>query len=202
MGRGATKTGIRQRCTTYGVMFSLAAYFLNLCTLSPRVHAASAGRLSSDQQASAEHCAQSRGAAQSPASGVADHEQKEDPFCCDLRSAHNKVIPSFLILADFLPVVAHLFLPSSAKTLADHKAVADFYRVEGSRLQREAEQHAGLVKKAVSEASGQMPWASHHYEWAEHCRKLADSLGQAAQEAQALAKIHESLAQSSVGDKK
>lgn len=113
MGRGATKTGIRQRCTTYGVMFSLAAYFLNLCTLSPRVHAASAGRLSSDQQASAEHCAQSRGAAQSPAPGVADHEQKEDPFCCDLRSAHNKVIPSFLILADFLPVVAHLFLPSS-----------------------------------------------------------------------------------------
>lgn len=91
---------------------------------------------------------------------------------------------------------------TAAKTPADHKAVADFYRVEGSRLQREAEQHAGLVKKAVSEASGQMPWASHHYEWAEHCRKLADSLGQAAQEAQALAKIHGSLAQSSVGDKK
>ena len=91
---------------------------------------------------------------------------------------------------------------TAAKTPADHKAVADFYRAEGSSLQREAEQHAGLVKKAVSEAGGLMPWASHHYEWAEHCRKLADSLGQAAQEAQALAKIHESLAQSSAGDKK
>ena len=86
---------------------------------------------------------------------------------------------------------------TAAKTPADHKAVADFYRAEGSSLQREAEQHAGLVKKAVSEAGGQMPWASHHYEWAEHCRKLADSLGQAAQEAQSLAKIHESIAQSS-----
>ena len=86
---------------------------------------------------------------------------------------------------------------TTAKTPADHIAIADFYRTEGSRLQREAEQHAGLTKKAVSEAGGQMPWASHHYEWAEHCRKLADSLGQAAQEAQALAKIHESIAQSS-----
>ena len=91
---------------------------------------------------------------------------------------------------------------TAAKTPADHKAIADFYRAEGARLQREAEQHTGLAKKAVSEAGGQMPWASHHYEWAEHCRKLADSLGQAAQEAQALAKIHESLAQSSAGDKK
>lgn len=113
MVRGTTKTGIRQRCIAYGVMFSLAAYFLNLCTLSPQVHAASAGRLSSSQQASAEHCARSHGAAQPPAPGVADQEQKENPFCCDLRSEHKKVIPSFLLLTDFLPVVAHLFLPSA-----------------------------------------------------------------------------------------
>ena len=86
---------------------------------------------------------------------------------------------------------------TAAKTPADHKAVANFYQAEGARFQREAEQHAGLAKKVASEAGGQMPWASHHYEWAEHCRKLADSLGQAAQEAQSLAKIHESIAQSS-----
>ncbi|MGE0823491.1 MAG: hypothetical protein AB7G75_24370 [Candidatus Binatia bacterium] len=84
---------------------------------------------------------------------------------------------------------------TTAKTPADHQAIADFYRAEGARLQREAERHAGLAQKAQSEAGGQMPWASHHYQWAEHCRKLADSLGQAAQEAQALAKIHESMAQ-------
>jgi hypothetical protein len=91
---------------------------------------------------------------------------------------------------------------SAAKTPADHQAIADFYRAEGNRLQREAEQHTGLAKKTVSEAGGQMPWASHHYEWAEHCRKLADSLGTAAQEAQALARIHEDLAQSSAEEKK
>ncbi len=88
---------------------------------------------------------------------------------------------------------------TAAKTPADHKAVANFYQAEGARFQREAEQHAGLAKKVASEAGGQMPWASHHYEWAEHCRKLADSLGQAAQEAQSLAKIHESIAQSAEG---
>jgi hypothetical protein len=84
---------------------------------------------------------------------------------------------------------------TTAKTPADHKAIADFYQAEGAKLQRESEQHAGVAKKVTSEAGGQMPWASHHYEWADHCRKLADSLGQAAQEAQSLAKIHDQIAQ-------
>lgn len=86
---------------------------------------------------------------------------------------------------------------TAAKTPADHEAIAAFYQEESANLKKEAEQHAGVAKKVASEAGGQLPWASHHYEWAEHCRKLADSLGQAAQEAQSLAKIHESIAQSS-----
>ncbi len=88
---------------------------------------------------------------------------------------------------------------TTAKTAADHQAIADSYQAEGTRLQHEAEQHAGVAKKVASEAGGQLPWASHHYEWAEHCRKLADSLGQAAQEAHSLAKIHEDIAQSLEG---
>lgn len=83
-----------------------------------------------------------------------------------------------------------------AKTPADHKAIADFYQAESMKLQREAEQHAALAQTLSSEAGGQNPSASHHYERAEHCRKFADSLSNAAQEAQSLAKIHESLAQS------
>ena len=113
MVRGATRTGRRQQCLSWGVLLFLIAYFLNLCTVSPRVHAASVGRSSSDQQASAEHCAQSHRVAQPPAPGAANHEQREDPFCCALRSENNKTVPSFLIRADFLPVVEHLFLPSS-----------------------------------------------------------------------------------------
>jgi len=86
---------------------------------------------------------------------------------------------------------------TTAKTSADHQAIADFYQNEGVAFRKEADQHAELAQKLATEAGGQAPWASHHYERAEHCRKLADSLSQAAQEAQALAKIHESMAQSS-----
>lgn len=86
---------------------------------------------------------------------------------------------------------------TTAKTPADHNAIASFYQAEGARFQRGAEQHAGVAKKVAGEAGGQLPWASHHYEWAEHCRKLAASLGQAAHAAQALATIHERIAQGS-----
>jgi len=91
-------------------------------------------------------------------------------------------------------------LIAEAKTSADHTAAAAFYREESVELQKEADQHAELAKKLASEAGGQAPWASHHYERAEHCRKFADLLSSAAQEAQSLAKIHESLAQSSAGE--
>ncbi|NOT55453.1 MAG: hypothetical protein HOP18_12680 [Deltaproteobacteria bacterium] len=90
-------------------------------------------------------------------------------------------------------------MSTAAKTPADHKAVANYYQTEGARLQREAEQHVTLAKTFRSEAGGQNPSASHHYERAEHCRKLAESLSNAAQEARALQKIHESLAQSAGG---
>jgi hypothetical protein len=86
---------------------------------------------------------------------------------------------------------------TTAKTPADHNAIARFYRAEGARFQREAEQHAGVAMKVAREAGGQLPWARHHYEWAEHCRKWAASLGQAVHEAQSLTKIHERVAQSS-----
>ena len=85
---------------------------------------------------------------------------------------------------------------TEAKTPADHKAIMAFYQEESTRLQKEADQHAGLAKQLTSEAGGQMPSASHHYEQAEHCRKFADLLEKAAQEAQSLAKVHKGIAQS------
>lgn len=88
---------------------------------------------------------------------------------------------------------------TEAKTPADHRAVAVLYRKESGDLQREARQHAELAKKLVSEAGGQSPSASHHYDQADHCRRFADLLEKAAQEAQSLANFHEGLAQSSEG---
>ena len=85
---------------------------------------------------------------------------------------------------------------TEAKTSANHQAIAAFYREESTRLQREAKQHADLAKQLVSEAGGQNPAASHHYDLAEHCRKFADAVEKAAQEAQSLAKVHEGIAQS------
>jgi hypothetical protein len=91
---------------------------------------------------------------------------------------------------------------ATAKTPADHEAIAALYRGESAKLQKEATQHAAIAEQFTREAAGQAPWAGHHYEWANHCRAFADSLGKAAQEAQALAKIHESMAQSAVEDKR
>ena len=89
-----------------------------------------------------------------------------------------------------------------ANTPADHKAAADFYRAESTKLRREADQHATLAETLTGEAGGQNPAASHHYEQAEHCRKFAASLSEAAQEAHALAQIHDRLAQSSAAGQK
>ena len=90
---------------------------------------------------------------------------------------------------------------TAAKTPADHEAIAAFYREESTKLQKEADQHAAIAEQFTREAAGQAPWAGHHYEWANHCRAFADSLGKAAQEAQALAKIHENIAQSLAKDR-
>lgn len=87
-------------------------------------------------------------------------------------------------------------MTTAAKTSVDHRAIAAFYQEESTRLQREAEQHADLAKQLVSEAGGQNPAAGHHYDLAEHCRKFADAVEKAAQEAQSLAKVHEGIAQS------
>jgi hypothetical protein len=67
---------------------------------------------------------------------------------------------------------------AAAKTPADYKAVVAFYQEESTRLQKEADQHAGLAKQLTSEAGGQRPSVSHHYEQAEHCRKFADLPGE------------------------
>ncbi len=90
---------------------------------------------------------------------------------------------------------------SDAKTPADHKAIAALYREEGTRLQKEATQHAELRQWWANLAGGES-FGSTRYEQAEHCRRFADLLEKAAQEAQALANGHERMAQSMAGSEK
>ena len=87
-----------------------------------------------------------------------------------------------------------------AKTPADHQAIVARYREESAKFQKEAAQHAELAKWWASLAGGQSP-GNYRYNQAEHCRKFTNLLEDAALEAQALAKMHENIAQSLAEDK-
>jgi hypothetical protein len=90
---------------------------------------------------------------------------------------------------------------TAANTPADHQAVASSYREEGTRLQKEAARHAELGQWWANLAGGES-FGSARYEQAEHCRRFADLMEKAAKEAQALAKGHDSIAQSVAGSRK
>ena len=117
-------------------------------------------------------------------------------------------------IVTILTIVAFGFLPCSsaeegksipqmiieAKTPADHQAIVARYREESAKFQKEAAQHAELAKWWASLAGGQSP-GNYRYNQAEHCRKFTNLLEDAALEAQALAKMHENIAQSLAEDK-
>ena len=83
-----------------------------------------------------------------------------------------------------------------AETPEDHRAIASFYQEESARLQGVAAQHAKLAEWWTNLPAGQWPSASHRYNMAEHCRRFADLLEEAAKEAQSLEKVHLTIAQS------
>lgn len=87
---------------------------------------------------------------------------------------------------------------TEAKTPAEHQAVTSLYREEGTKLQKEAARHAALAQWWTNLAGGES-FGSARYEQAEHCRRFADLLEKAAQEAQALANGHERMAQALAG---
>ena len=90
---------------------------------------------------------------------------------------------------------------TEAKTPADHQAIAALYREKSAKFQKEAAQHAELAKWWASLAGGQS-LGVYRYDQAEHCRRFTNLLEDAALEAQSLAKVHESIAQSAAGSEK
>ena len=90
---------------------------------------------------------------------------------------------------------------TEAKTPADHQAVVGMYRAEGTRLQKEANHHTELAQWWTKLAGGEA-FGSARYQQAEHCRRYADLLEQAAKEAHALANGHERMAQSTAAGEK
>lgn len=94
-----------------GIALFLATYFLNLCTLNPHVHAATLRQVSQSQQAQDGHCARPFVAPQAPESHPANHEQRTEPLCCELRGAQNKALRVAPLQIDASPLPLMVFLP-------------------------------------------------------------------------------------------
>ena len=100
-----------------GIALFLATYFLNLCTLNPHLHAAMIRQVSLSQQAQAGHCARPFVAPQTPDSHPANHEQRTEPLCCELRGAQNKTLRVAPTQIDASPLPLIMLLPPAVAVL-------------------------------------------------------------------------------------
>lgn len=76
----------------FGHVCFLVAYFLNLCTLNPLVHADTIRQATQTKHPATHHCS-SPGPVASTATS-SESQQPPDPLCCRVRGAHNKAVPS------------------------------------------------------------------------------------------------------------
>jgi len=131
---GVTSTSVKkktqQRCLSWGMLLSIAVYFLNLCTLSPRVHAETLRHTIQTKHLTAGHCSTPATAPQTAAPSSADQERKTTPLCCDLRGMHNRATSDSPTQADIAPLhVCSLFLLDlvSGKEQLVHILQAQYY---------------------------------------------------------------------------
>jgi hypothetical protein len=93
----------------WGNICFLVAYFLNLCTLNPLVHASALQQAAQTQHSAPQHCLPPL--ATSTLEPV-DSQQPPEPLCCEIRGAHNKAIfPLSSSLLDS-PLFVFTVLPS------------------------------------------------------------------------------------------
>lgn len=79
----------------------------------------------------------------------------------------------------------------NAQTAEEHAAVAAAYRDRAEQLRKEATEHLELAAWWSSLAGGKAPYTgSGRYEEAQHCRRFAEYLFEAAKEADMLAEAH------------
>jgi hypothetical protein len=100
-----------------GLAMFLATYFLNLCTLNPHLHAAMIRQARESQQAKAGHCARPFVPPQSPDSHPANHEQRTEPLCCELRGMQNKALLVAPLQIDASPLRLMMLLPPAVAVL-------------------------------------------------------------------------------------
>ena len=90
-------------------------------------------------------------------------------------------------------------LIATAKTPAEHRRIASYYREQTVRLTANAKEHVAMAeeyaKNPTFAAMGTKQGASFG-QGASHCRRWADLYNQQAKEAEALAVLHEDMAKS------
>ncbi len=117
MIRTVLKPGRRQRRVSWGVLLSLVGYFLNLCTLSPLVHAGTFYPSGPGQSAIPNHCKRPPSAMLPSSRATADHETTPEPVCCEMRGGQNKALASSFAHTDFLPLLVCFVVPFDATML-------------------------------------------------------------------------------------
>ena len=87
-------------------------------------------------------------------------------------------------------------LVESATTPAAHAALANYYRAKAADAQAEARNHERMAKTYNPSPGGKTTWGTvqQHQKMADHCKRLSQQSTSAAQEYEALAKLHDEQA--------
>jgi len=90
-------------------------------------------------------------------------------------------------------------LIATARTPADHERIAEYYRAKGQRLKSEQQDHQEMLEAYLKNPSAHpIPkWPTME----QHCRNLISYYSKAAQQAFALADLHDQMAKGVSGGK-
>jgi len=90
-------------------------------------------------------------------------------------------------------------LIATAKTPAEHRRIASYYREQTVRLTANAKEHVAMAEEYAKNptfAAMETKQQASFGQGASHCRRWADVYNQQAKEAEALAVLHEDMAKS------
>ena len=80
---------------------------------------------------------------------------------------------------------------ASAKTAADHQAIADYYKQQAKEAQDQADKHKKMAQDYGMASIGRQATKTHFHQ---HCETLVRNYESAAKEYNDLAKMHEEMA--------
>jgi len=80
---------------------------------------------------------------------------------------------------------------ATAKTAADHQAIADYYKQQAKEAQEQADRHKKMAQDYGMASIGKQATKTHFHQ---HCEALVRSYESAAKEYNDLAKMHQEMA--------